>query len=59
MNKKYDVTMMLQFAKDNVYSIIPLENEMNIDPTPLKFLKILRFQMEIINMTDFIDKKYK
>ena len=55
MNNKYDGTMMLQFAKDNMYSIIPLENEMNIDPTSLK----LSYSSSISNVDYKYDRLYR
>ena len=55
MNNKYDVTMMLQFAKYNMYSIIPLENEINIDPTPLK----ISYNSSISNIDDKYDRLYR
>ena len=55
MNNKYDVTMMLQFAKYNMYSIIPLENEINIDPTPLK----LSYNFSISNVDYKYDRLYR
>ena len=55
MNNKYYVTMMLQFVKDNMYSIIPLENEINIDPTPLK----LSYNFSISNVDYKYDRLYR